>query len=84
MCDGVGRFQWVATHPEFRRQGLCGTLVYILAAQALAQVGEQAQVKILVMAADPEYVAASIYESIGFSAIEKQFQLEKNYAAAKR
>ena len=25
---GVGRFQTVETVPEFRRQGICGTLVY--------------------------------------------------------
>ena len=71
MCDGVGRFQWVATHQDYRRQGLCGTLVFVVAAGALEKV------KTLVMVADPEYVAASIYESIGFSASEKQFRLEK-------
>ncbi len=70
-CDGVGRFQWVATHPAFRRLGLCGALVFNVAKRALEQVDT------LVMVADPEYVAASIYESIGFSASEKQFQLEK-------
>jgi Acetyltransferase (GNAT) domain len=71
LCDGVGRFQWVTTHPEYRRQGLCGTLVFTVAAQALEEV------ETLVMVADPEYVAASIYESIGFNASEKQFRLEK-------
>ncbi len=69
--QGVGRFQWVATHPDFRRRGLCGTLVHRVATLGLERVG------ILVMVADPEYVAAGIYESIGFRAGEKQFQLEK-------
>ncbi len=35
--NGVGRFQSVETHPEYRRLGLCGTLVYIAAKHALEQ-----------------------------------------------
>ncbi len=69
--QGVGRFQWVATHPEYRRRGLCGTLVHHVAKLGLEQV------QTLVMVADPEYVAAGIYESVGFKQSEKQFQLEK-------
>ncbi len=68
----VGRFQWVATHPEFRRLGLCGTLVHHVAKLGLEKV------KTLVMVADPEYIAAGIYESVGFKKTEKQFQLEKH------
>lgn len=67
----VGRFQWVATHPDFRRRGLCGTLVYHVAKLGLEKVGT------LVMVADPEYVAAGIYESVGFQRSEMQFGLEK-------
>jgi ribosomal protein S18 acetylase RimI-like enzyme len=67
----IGRFQWVATHPEFRRRGLCGTLVYHVAKRGLEQV------QTLVMVADPEYVAAGIYESVGFKRSEQQFSLEK-------
>lgn len=69
--QGVGRFQWVGTHPEFRRRGLCGTLVHHVAKLGLEKV------QTLVMVADPEYVAAGIYESVGFKPTEKQFQLEK-------
>jgi GNAT superfamily N-acetyltransferase len=69
--QGVGRFQWVATHPEFRRLGLCGTLVHHVAKLGLEQVDT------LVMVADPEYVAAGIYENVGFIPSERQFQLEK-------
>jgi ribosomal protein S18 acetylase RimI-like enzyme len=71
LWGDVGRFQWVATHPEFRRRGLCGTLVYAVAQHGLSTA------KTLVMVADPEYVAAGIYESVGFGRSEKQFQLEK-------
>jgi ribosomal protein S18 acetylase RimI-like enzyme len=71
FLQGVGRFQWVGTHPEFRRQGLCSTLVH-----HVAKVGLE-KVETLVMVADPGYVAAGIYESLGFRKTEKQFQLEK-------
>ncbi len=68
--QGVGRFQWVSTHPEFRQQGLCGTLVYHVATLGLKNVES------LVMVADIESVAARIYESVGFQKTEKQFALE--------
>ncbi len=67
----VARFQSVATHPKFRRRGLCGTLVYNVAKRGLERVGT------LVMVADPEYIAAGIYESVGFRATEKEFGLAK-------
>ncbi|MGE0764541.1 MAG: GNAT family N-acetyltransferase [Bdellovibrionales bacterium] len=66
--EGVGRFQIVCTHPEFRRQGLCGTLVYRSAQHAI----EQMEVRDLVMCADPGYYAIKVYESVGF----KRQQLE--------
>ncbi len=58
----IGRFNEVATHRSYRRQGLCGTLVYRSAQYALESMG----VKNLVMEADESYHAAAIYESIGF------------------
>ncbi len=70
----IARFQSVETHPEFRRQGLCSTLVYTVAQYGL----EQMHANTLVMVADPEYHAARIYESVGFNATEKQFGLQKS------
>jgi GNAT superfamily N-acetyltransferase len=62
--DGtVARFQDVMTEPEFRRRGICGRLVYEVSKQAL----ECGSVKTLVMAADENYHAARIYESVGFA-----------------
>ena len=69
--QGVGRFQRVSTHPDFRRRGLCSTLVHHVAKLGLERV------ETVVMVADPEYVAAGIYESVGFEPSEKQFGLEK-------
>jgi GNAT superfamily N-acetyltransferase len=71
--DNVGRFQLVGTHPDFRRRGLCGTLVHHAALEGLGTM----DANVLVMVADPEYVAASIYESVGFKPTEKQVALER-------
>ena len=66
--NGVGRFQIVCTDPNYRRLGLCGTLVYLASIHAI----EKMNLNKLVMCADPDYFAIQIYESIGF----KQQQLE--------
>lgn len=58
----VARYQNVCTHPNNRRQGICGTLVYQTGLLALEEFG----VEHLVMEADIDYHAARIYESIGF------------------
>jgi GNAT superfamily N-acetyltransferase len=66
---GVGRFQAVSTHPDFRRRGLCGRLVWEVARAGLQRVPT------LVMVADDEYHAARIYESVGFERAEVSFAL---------
>lgn len=68
---GIGRYQNVGTHPEFRKRGICGTLVYEAGQNALNDWG----VKTLVMEADPEYHAARIYESVGFKRTEVNYSL---------
>lgn len=65
---GVGRFQSVVTHPDYRRRGICGTLVYEVAQYAFEHLGAQT----LVMVADEDYHAAKIYESVGFRPTEHQ------------
>jgi RimJ/RimL family protein N-acetyltransferase len=60
--NGIGRFQIVCTDPNFRRQGLCGTLVYLSAQYAFTQMS----INKLIMVADPDYFAIKIYESVGF------------------
>lgn len=66
--DGLARFQSVCTHPDFRRRGLCSTLVYQAARHGVDDMGAEK----LVMAADDAYHAAVIYESIGFRPTERQ------------
>jgi ribosomal protein S18 acetylase RimI-like enzyme len=71
VVDGVGRFQSVGTHPDFRRRGVCGALVHEAALHALAESGAG----VLVMRADADYHAAGIYESVGFVPAERQVGL---------
>jgi predicted GNAT family acetyltransferase len=63
----------VETHPEFRRRGICGTLVYESARHALGSLGAER----LVMVADAHYHAARIYESLGFRPTERQLGVER-------
>jgi ribosomal protein S18 acetylase RimI-like enzyme len=65
----TGRFQSVETSPEFRRQGICGRLVYEAAQFGFQNMG----LTELVMVADENYHAAKIYESVGFAPTCKEY-----------
>ena len=69
--NGVARFQHIGTHPNFRRQGVCSSLVYLVSQMALKEFNVQT----LVMEADDDYFAADIYESIGFQPSERNHSL---------
>lgn len=65
--DGrVGRFQMVETHPDFRRQGICGALVHQASNYALHEMG----LETLVLVADPDDHPSRIYASVGFKKTE--------------
>lgn len=64
---GLARYRNVTTHPDFRRRGICGTLVH--AAAEAAQ--RDWRVSTLVMEADPDEAAIRIYRALGFSVIEE-------------
>jgi N-acetylglutamate synthase-like GNAT family acetyltransferase len=68
FSDQIGRFQSVVTHPLFRRQGVCSTLVYRVSIEAL----RNNKAKQLVIVADESYHAGRIYESLGF--IQSEYQ----------
>lgn len=68
----LGRFQMVDTHPDFRRRGLAGTLVYEVAQKGFNEMGAET----LVMCADPDYVALKLYESVGFKSTETMVGIE--------
>lgn len=61
--DGaLGRFQYVGTHPDWRRRGLCTALIAGASRFGVEQMG----LGRLVMCADPDDVAIGIYESLGY------------------
>lgn len=64
---GIARYQNVETHPDARRQGLAGTLVWRAGQHALAHGARK-----LVIAADPAEGAIRIYRSVGFVQQETQ------------
>jgi GNAT superfamily N-acetyltransferase len=70
---GLGRFQWVETHPQARGRGLAGSLVHHVSQWGLDELG----LTTLVMVADPDYVAIRIYRSVGFVDRETQLQAER-------
>lgn len=67
----IARYQNVGTHPDFRKKGICGSLVY----QAGLIAQKDYKINSLVMEADPEYHAARIYESVGFKPTETNYSL---------
>lgn len=69
--NDIGRYQNVGTHPEYRKKGICGTLVYEAGNIAFRDY----DVNYLVIEADPEYHAARIYESVGFKKSETNYSL---------
>jgi len=72
--DGLGRFQMVGTHPQYRRRGICSTLVYYASRFAF----ERLNARKLVLVADPTYHAILIYESLGFSRTELQVRASRS------
>jgi len=70
--EGVGRFQAVETHPDFRRRGIAGTMI----AEASRQAKEKYNLHTLVIVADQDSSPARLYASLGFKLTEKQVGLE--------
>jgi ribosomal protein S18 acetylase RimI-like enzyme len=75
---GLGRYQSVQTHPEWRRRGIASQLVHTAGETALAELG----VTTLVIIADLDNVAADLYRSVGFADVEQQVQYYRPDKAA--
>jgi GNAT superfamily N-acetyltransferase len=69
----VGRYQSVQTHPDFRRRGIAGSLVYQASRYAIERHG----LETLVIVAETDSNAGRLYLSLGFAAAEYQVGLEK-------
>ncbi len=72
-AGAVGRYQSVQTHPDFRRRGCAGTLVYEASRHAMGHYG----LDTLVIVAETDSAAGRLYRSLGFAATEYQTGLEK-------
>jgi ribosomal protein S18 acetylase RimI-like enzyme len=70
---GLARYQSVETHPDFRGRGIAGTLVHHVARYGFDELGA----RMLVMVADPTYLAIRVYRSVGFTDGESQLQAER-------
>jgi GNAT superfamily N-acetyltransferase len=72
--DGrLARYQSVETHPDRRRQGIGGTMVYQAGLHALTKFG----VDQLVIVADYQSAASRLYRSLAFAPEEQQVGLER-------
>lgn len=76
----LARFQYVETHPAWRRRGLCSALVHAACGFGYAQLGADT----LVIVADPADVAMRVYESLGFEPGRSTWQLERGPARAQK
>lgn len=64
----LGRFQEVSTHPDYQRQGICGTLVHYASHYAFERLGARR----LVIVTEEGYHAARVYQAVGFQPKEWQ------------
>ncbi len=79
FCNGeLGRYQSVQTHPDFRRRGIAGALVYFAGLYAM----DQFNLETLVIVAEEDSVAKRLYESIGFKFAEHQLGIWKSDKSA--
>lgn len=69
----VGRYQSVQTHPDFRRRGAAGTVVYEASQYMVNCYG----LETLVIVTETDSDAGRLYQSLGFAATEYQAGLEK-------
>jgi GNAT superfamily N-acetyltransferase len=69
----LGRYQSVQTHPDYRRRGIAGRLVYESAKYAFTHFG----IDTLVIMTEAESPAERLYKSLGFQPVEHQVGLEK-------
>ena len=73
VTEELGRYQSVQTHPDFRRRGIAGALVY----QAGRYAFENHDIEQLVIVAEVDSSARRLYQSIGFKFTEYQMGIWK-------
>jgi GNAT superfamily N-acetyltransferase len=70
--EGLGRYQTVQTHPDFRRRGIAGMMVF----EAALQAKEKFNLHTLVIIAEEDSAPGRLYQSLGFDPVERQVGLE--------
>lgn len=73
----LGRFQFVSTHPDWRRRGLCSALIHAVCRRGFEAMGLES----LVIIADPDDVAIGLYQSLGFVRDHRLWYLERRPTA---
>jgi GNAT superfamily N-acetyltransferase len=68
---GLGRYQSVETHPDFRKRGIAGRMVYEAGRQAMSEYG----LDTLVIIAEADSSPSRLYESAGFKPVERNVGL---------
>lgn len=71
--SGLGRYQIVETHPDFRRRGLAAGLLALAADVGRSHLG----IETFVIVAEPDYVAIDLYRRAGFVDAERQVQWQR-------
>ena len=77
--QALGRFQFVSTHPAWRRRGLCRALIHAVCCHGF----EVMKLGTLVIVADPDDVAIKLYESLGFVRGVSTWHLERRSGATR-
>jgi GNAT superfamily N-acetyltransferase len=73
VSEELGRYQSVQTHPDFRRRGIAGALVY----QAGCYAFKNHDIERLVIVAEADSSPQRLYQSIGFQFTEYQMGIWK-------
>jgi len=68
----LGRFNTVGTHIDYRRQGVCSSLMYAALKYAFESMG----LEVLVIETEKDNPAKKIYSSVGFEGIETRQSLQ--------
>jgi len=73
VTERIGRFQSVDTSPEFRKQGICRSLVYAVSSAALEKSCDEL---VMVASSNEKFNATGVYRSVGFKVEQKVGTLE--------
>ena len=74
QCEELGRYQAVETHPDWRRRGVCASLIATVAHDALHRLGCER----LILVAEVDGPALELYKRLGFTETGQTHSLLKH------